>query len=98
MILLALLQKAASHIKGIIAFASREFFLIFVYCIIGSIMALVVWLLLSRVFTNKDLYTRLVAELNGSEKLTVAFIFVTCLGCIYLFRLLQAALQGSVLK
>lgn len=96
--LFALFIKFIAFIKKVIAFLSKEFFLLFIYCVIGSILTLFLWLLLVYGFRNKEIYEHLYAELNGSTKLVIAFLYALSLGCIYLYRLLLAAVKGAVLK
>jgi type II secretory pathway component PulF len=96
--LFALIMQASAGLKKLIAFLSKEFFLIFVYVVIGSLLTGAFWLLLVYVFPNKEIYTQLCNELNGSKQLVIGFLFAASLGCIYLYRLLLAAVLGTVLK
>jgi type II secretory pathway component PulF len=96
--LLALIQQASAGLKKLIAFLSKEFFLLFVYVVIGSLLTGLFWLLLVYVFPNKEIYTQLCNELNGSKQLVIGFLFAASFACIYLYRLLLAAVLGAVLK
>lgn len=97
-VLLALILKASESAKKIIAFLSKEFLLIFIYGVVGAALTAIVWVLLTYVFPNKEIYPYLVTELQGSEKITLLFLYAACIGCIYLFRLLLAAVQANFLK
>jgi|694.fasta_scaffold00181_50 hypothetical protein len=99
-LLLAIVLKIVEAVKKIFAFISKEFFFIFIYGISCSILTLILWGLLY-IFpsnTKYNVYANLLSELNNSEKLLVAFLFAVSFGCIYLYRLLLAAVQGAVLK
>lgn len=95
---MALITKILEGIKKFFVFVSKEFFLIFIYVITSSVLALLFWVLIKYIFPNKSLYHNLVMELNNSEKLLVVFLFVLSLLLTYLYRLLLAAVQGAVLK
>jgi hypothetical protein len=103
--LFAFFLKIAPLIKKLFAFVSKEFFLIFIYFIIGSIITLVLWVLLQYVFCNTEIVKQLTEELNCTTcevhcycKKLIAFLFGVSVGCIYLFRLLLAAVQATLLK
>lgn len=95
---MALITKILEGIKKIFLFVSKEFFLIFIYVITSSVLALLFWVLIKYVFPNKNLYHNLLMELNNSEKLLLAFLFALSLLLTYLYRLLLAAVQSAVLK
>lgn len=95
---MALITKILEGIKKIFVFLSKEFFLIFIYVVTSSVLALLFWVLIKYVFPNKSLYHNLLLELNNSEKILVAFLFALSLLLTYLYRLLLAAVQGAVLK
>ncbi len=95
---MALITKILEGIKKFFVFVSKEFFLIFIYVITSSVLALLFWVLIKYVFPNKSLYHNLVMELNNSEKLLMVFLFALSLLLTYLYRLLLAAVQGAVLK
>ncbi len=95
---MALITKILEGIKKFFVFVSKEFFLIFIYVITSSVLALLFWVLIKYVFPNKSLYHNLVTELNNSEKLLMVFLFALSLLLTYLYRLLLAAVQGAVLK
>lgn len=95
---MALITKIGEVIKKFFVFLSKEFFLIFIYVVTSSVLALLFWVLIKYVFPNKNLYHNLVMELNHSEKLLMVFLFALSLALTYLYRLLLAAVQGAVLK
>lgn len=95
---MALITKILEGIKKFFVFLSKEFFLIFIYVVTSSVLALLFWVLIKYVFPNKSLYHSLLVELNNSEKILVAFLFALSLLLTYLYRLLLAAVQGAVLK
>jgi cell division protein FtsX len=103
-VIFALFLKISAILKKLFAFLSKEFFLVFIYCVFGAIITLILLVLLKYVFSNNNIYTQLIVELKSlsteidAEDLLLAFLFVASLGCIYLFRLLLSAVQGSLLK
>ncbi len=88
----------ASLLSKLADFITKEFFLAFVYAILATIMAGVLWCLFAYVFPNKDLLSQLTAELHHSTKLVLAFFFALSVACIYLYRLLGSALTSVIPK
>jgi hypothetical protein len=106
--LFAVILKAIAALKKVFAFLSKEFFLVFIYIIIGFIISLLTWLLLKFVFPNKEIYLTLETEFKNLkinillfENIDIdifIFLFVITIACIYLYRVLLTAVQGAVLK
>ena len=74
----------------------KEAFLLFIYVILGAVMALALWGILYAL-PNQDIYSQLKAEL-GTPQLLGVFLFAVSFGSIYLYRFLSYTLQGALLK
>jgi hypothetical protein len=96
--LIAVFLKIKTWIIQGMTFLIKEFFLLFIYLILGCLWGSFAWFLFSHVFPNKTLYAQLVKELYGSSKFT--FLFFNALGISgqYVYRLLLSSAQSMISK
>jgi hypothetical protein len=101
--LFAVILKAVAAIKKFLAFISKEFFLIFVYGIMGGVISFVFFLILKYAIPNKNILTQLRGELPECDMwfkdlYVLVFIYLITVLCIYLFRVLLNIVQTTMLK
>jgi hypothetical protein len=97
-ILIAILAKIKDWIMQLLAFLTKEFFLLFVYLILGSLWGAIAWYLFSHALPNKALYSELVRELYHSERLAFLFFVVLGISGQYVYRLLHSSAQSILSK
>lgn len=101
--LFAVILKAIATLKKIFAFISKEFFLIFVYGTLGLVISATAFIILKYLVPNKTIFETIKNELPPchiafSDLYVFGFLYGLSLFCVYLFRLMQGIVQGTLLK
>lgn len=95
--LIKLLLASQASLAKLLGFVGKEFFLLFVYGIIATLCAGVMWLLIYYAIPHARIYDPLLRELGGSQPLLIAFLLGLSAGAIYFFRLMKAMAEGALL-
>lgn len=101
--LFAVILKAIAALKKIFAFISKEFFLIFVYGTLGLVISIISFIVLKYLIPNNTIFENMKSELPPchiafSDLYVFGFLYGLAVLCIYLFRVMQGIVQGTLLK
>jgi hypothetical protein len=87
-LLLEIIKNIIGLIKKSFGFFAREFFLLFIYSIVGLIISVCIAVSIQFIATDKTVYQHLYQECGNSKALLYFMIFIVSLTSVYLYRLL----------